>query len=109
MSTDAVDLRRGHDGLITLVRERYGADPYSGTLYVFWGRRMDRVKILAFHAGGFIVYYKRLERGRFTMPVVAPDADRIVVDGATLTMILDGVDVRTIKRARLWNPPRKGT
>jgi transposase len=64
LATESIDLRRGHDGLVTLVRSLWKADPYSGTLFVFFGRRMDRVKVLFFSAGGFVVYYKRLERGR---------------------------------------------
>ena len=107
MSVAPIDLRRGHDGLVTLVRGSCGADPYSGELYVFFGRRMDRVKILFFSAGGFVVYYKRLERSRFTLPQVPVGADRVVVDAATLTMLLDGVDVRSIKRAPQWKPPKK--
>ena len=59
MAVAPIDLRRGHDGLITLVRQRCGGDPYSGELYVFFGRRMDRVKILFFSAGGFVVYYNQ--------------------------------------------------
>ncbi len=105
MAIEPIDLRRGHDGLITMVRERGDGDPYSGALYCFFGRRMDRVKILYFNAGGFVVHYKRLERGRFTLPQVPPGADRVVIDGATLTMLLDGVDLRSIKRVPRWNPP----
>jgi transposase len=52
LAVEPVDLRRGHDGLVSLVRERWRADPYGGTLFVFYGRRMDRVKILFFNAGG---------------------------------------------------------
>ena len=50
---------------------------------------------------------KRLERRRFTLPQVAPGADHVVVDGTTLAMLLDGIDVRAIKRTRLWEPPKK--
>ncbi|MFI5301445.1 MAG: IS66 family insertion sequence element accessory protein TnpB [Polyangiales bacterium] len=107
MSVEPIDLRRGHDGLVTLVRERYRADPYSGELYMFFGRRRDRVKILFFSAGGFVLYYKRLERGRFTMPEVPVGADRFVVDAATLAMLLDGVDIRSIKRTPQWEPRKK--
>src|ERR1019366_5801756 len=45
LATEPVDLRRGHDGLVTLVRTLWRADPYSGTLFVFFGRRRDRVKV----------------------------------------------------------------
>ncbi len=106
LATKPVDLRRGHDGLVTLVRTMWRADPYDGTLFVFFGRRMDRVKILCFSAGGFVVYYKRLERARFTMPPVPGDATEIVLDAPSLAMLLDGVDLRAIKRAPRWEPAR---
>ena len=107
LAVEPIDLRRGHDGLVTLVRERWRADPYDGTLFVFYGRRMDRVKILFFSAGGFVLYYKRLECGRFSMPRVADGASQVVLDAASLTMLLDGVDLRAVRRARLWEPQKR--
>lgn len=104
LATEPIDLRRGHDGLVTLVRERWRADPYSGQLFVFLGRRMDRVKVLFFSAGGFVVYYKRLERGRFTLPKVPDGATQVALDAASLTMLLDGIDLRAVRRAALWEP-----
>lgn len=106
LATEPVDLRRGHDGLVTLVRSLWRADPYSGTLFVFFGRRRDRVKVLFFSAGGFVVYYKRLERGRFCMPHVPEAASQIVLDAASLAMLLDGVDLRAVRRAPRWEPAR---
>ncbi len=106
LATEPVDLRRGHDGLITLVRSLWQADPYSGTLFVFFGRRRDRVKVLFFSAGGFVVYYKRLERGRFCMPQVPAAASHVALDAASLAMLLDGVDLRAVKRAPRWEPAR---
>jgi transposase len=106
LASAPVDLRRGHDGLVTLVRSLWKADPYSGTLFVFFGRRMDRVKILFFCAGGFVLYYKRLERGRFSMPRIPDGASQVVLDSASLTMLLDGVDLRAVKRAPRWEPAR---
>ena len=104
LASEPIDLRRGHDGLVTLVRSLWRADPYSGTLFVFFGRRMDRVKILFFSAGGFVVYYKRLERGRFSMPRIPEGASQVVLDSASLTMLLDGVDLRAVRRAPMWQP-----
>ena len=103
----ATELRRGHDGLVTLVRSLWKADPYSGTLFVFFGRRQDRVKVLFFSAGGFVVYYKRLEGGRFTMPRIPEGASKVVLDPASLAMLLDGVDLRAVRRAPLWQPATK--
>lgn len=104
LAPEPVDLRRGHDGLVTLVRQKWRADPYSGQLFVFFGRRMDRVKVLFFSAGGFVVYYKRLERGRFTMPHVPAGATHVTLDAASLTMLLEGVDLRAVRRTSLWQP-----
>lgn len=104
LATEPIDLRRGHDGLVTLVSELWKADAYSGTLFVFFGRRMDRVKVLFFSAGGFVLYYKRLERGRFSMPRVPEGASQVVLDPASLAMLLDGVDLRAVRRAPMWKP-----
>ena len=107
LATEPTDLRRGHDGLVTLVRALWKADPYSGTLFVFFGRRMDRVKVLFFSAGGFVVYYKRLERGRFAMPRIPKDASQVVLDATSLAMLLDGVDLRAVHRPPMWRPTTK--
>jgi transposase len=104
LATEPVDLRRGHDGLVTLVRSLWKADPYSGTLFVFLGRRRDRAKVLFFSAGGFVIYYKRLERGRFSMPPIASGATQVVLDPLALSMLLDGVDLRAVRRAAMWQP-----
>jgi len=106
LATEPIDLRRGHDGLVTLVRTLWNADPYIGTLFVFFGRRMDRVKVLFFSAGGFVVYYKRLEKNRFAMPRVPENASQIVLDAASLTMLLDGIvsDAASCGARRCGNP-----
>lgn len=107
LATEPVDLRRGHDGLVTLVRTLWNDDPYCGTLFVFFGRRSDRIKVLFFSAGGFVVYYKRLEQGRFRLPKVKEGADSIALTSAELTMLLDGVDLRSVTRLRAWSPLSK--
>jgi transposase len=104
LASQPVDLRRGHDGLCALVRGTFGLDPYSGQLFVFVGRRRDRVKILFWDHGGFVVYYKRLARGRFRMPTIAVDADRVMLDGTELTMLLGGFDLARTRRQETWRP-----
>lgn len=101
-----VDLRRGHDGLCAIVRSQWKLDLFGGHLFVFVGRRADRCKILFWDRGGFVLYYKRLERGRFRMPRVPADATSVKIDAIELAMLLDGIDVVTVKRARRWEPPQ---
>ena len=104
LAVEPVDLRRGHDGLCALVRSRYQLDPYTGHLFAFVGRRGDRIKILYWDRGGFVLVYKRLERGRFRLPHVTADAASVMLDAASLTMLLGGVDLRTVHRAATWEP-----
>jgi transposase len=97
-------MRRGHDGLLALVRAMDLADPYSGHLSAFLGRRADRCKVLYWHRGGFVVSYKRLERGRFRLPSFSQDPQSVVLDATELTMLLDGIHVRRVRRPELWKP-----
>jgi transposase len=106
MATEPVDLRRGHDGLVTLVRTLWNEDPYGGTLFVFLGRRRDRIKVLFFRTGGFVLVYKRLERGRFTLPEIAAGENRVSMAQGELAMLLDGVDLKSVSRALTWSPSK---
>jgi hypothetical protein len=62
LTAEPIDLRRGHDGLVAIVRNDWKMNPYEGHLYVFFGRRLDRVKILVWDRNGFVLHYKRLSR-----------------------------------------------
>ena len=62
------DLRRGIDGLASLVQQQFELDPFSNTLFLFCGRRRDRIKGLYWEGNGFILLYKRLESGSFQWP-----------------------------------------
>jgi transposase len=107
LASEPVDLRRGHDGLSALVRTRFSMDPLDGHLFVFVGRRRDRVKLLFWDRGGFVLYYKRLAQGRFRMPVIPDSADRVVLDGTELAMLLGGFDLAKSRRLAAWTPARE--
>lgn len=69
------DLRRGIDGLAQSIHAKYDLDPYDeGTLFLFCGRRSDRIKALLWEGDGFLLLYKRLERGRFEWPRTSDEA-----------------------------------
>jgi transposase len=103
LATQAVDMRRGHDGLCALIRGRFDLDPYCGKVFVFVGKRSDRIKAIFWDTGGFVLYYKRLSRGRFQVPVPAPGADHVLLDSTELSMLLGGFDLRT-RRIVAWEP-----
>jgi transposase len=99
-------MRRGFDGLAAMVTER-GQDVFSGHLFVFLSKRRDRVKILGWDRGGFVLWYKRLERGTFRLPIIPKDADTLQIDAGQLAMLIDGVDLKHVRRNRVWQPPAK--
>jgi len=105
LASEPVDMRCGHDGLFAIVRS-WGLDPFSGDLYGFIGKRRNRAKILVWHRGGFVLVYKRLEKGRFRIPSVTGGSNRAVLDATELTMLLDGIDLSRVKRPSLWSPPQ---
>ena len=90
------DMRKGFDGLAALVQTQINADPFSGQLFVFRGRRGDRVKALWWDGDGLCLYAKRLERGRFVWPQ-AQDGT-VHLTSAQLSMLLEGIDWRRPER-----------
>lgn len=68
------DLRRGIEGLATMIRYKYKLDPYEkNVLFLFCGRKSDRIKGLLWEGDGFLLLYKRLERGSFSWPRTTDD------------------------------------
>ena len=62
------DLRRGIDGLAGLVKSEFDLDPFQEALFLFCGRRRDRIKALYWEGNGFVLLYKRLEQGVYQWP-----------------------------------------
>lgn len=105
LAVEPVDGRKGFNGLIEIVRNQQGRDVYSGHLFAFLGRRRDLVKILAWQRGGFVLHIKRLERGRFVLPPRPGAGGELELDATALAMLLDGIDLRKIRRRPTWEPP----
>ena len=87
---DHCDMRKGAYSLAALVKQS-GLDPHSGDLFVFLSRREDRVKILAYATGGFILWYKTLEKGRFKRPELNSGEKRLALEAGQLMMLLEPV------------------
>ncbi|WP_237079829.1 IS66 family transposase [Myxococcus xanthus] len=105
LATGPVDMRKSIDGLMALVPTAWGEDVYSGHLFAFVSRRGDRIKVLTWSRGGFVLLYKRLETGRFRLPPVDAGAQVVHLDATQLAMLLDGIDVAQVRRQPAWTPP----
>lgn len=103
VAAEATDLRRGFDGLSALTRSVIGADPMSGHLFVFLNRRRNRVKILVWDRTGYLLLYKRLERGTFRIASAPRIGMRHVeMDAGELALMLEGLDLRSARRQKRW-------
>jgi transposase len=100
LCTSPTDMRKGFDTLAALVKEFLGQDPLSGHLFLFVGRAKDRLKILYWDADGFALWYKRLEEGTFRMPRAGSDDASVELKASELAMMLEGIDLRSIKRGK---------
>jgi transposase len=81
------NLRLGIDGLSCLVKEQFNLDPFvSGNLFLFCGRRSDRIKGLVWEEDGFLLLYKRLEAGRFQWPRASNEVADITPEQYTWLM-----------------------
>ena len=90
LSLAPCDMRKGFDGLSAQVRNILQLDPFSGAVFLFRGRRGDRLKALVWDGSGLCLYAKRLERGKFVWPRAHEGALRL--SAAQLAMLLEGLN-----------------
>lgn len=102
VARDPVDFRKSIDGLAAVCELVLREQPLDGTLFLFANRRRDAVKGLVWTHGGFLMLYKRLERGRFRWPKV--DGDRGAITPAELAALMEGIDLSKARRLGRWNP-----
>jgi transposase len=105
LGVQPVDMRKGFDTLAALVSDVLRADPLSGHLFVFRSKRADRVKLLYWAGDGFAIWYKRLESGTFRFPQAAEGQASLTISATDLAMLLDGVDLASVKRRRRYRLP----
>lgn len=98
MALGAVDMRRGFDGLSLYVQEALRRDPYSGHLFLFRGKRGDRIKVLYADGNGLCLFAKRLDKGRFLWPRLAAENGVVTLTPGQLAYLLEGLDWRAPER-----------
>lgn len=129
LATEPTDMRKGFDGLFALVENVIREDPFSGHLFVFRNQRRDRLKVLWWDRDGLAIFYKRLERGSYQFPtdVSASSVSTSSSAGASkpsntigsslrceiradeLALLLDGIDLGSVKRRKRYQRPESNT
>lgn len=103
VATERVDGRKGIDGLSTLVRSHFAEDPLSGTMFVFFSRRADRVRVLYWDRDGYVLITKRLEKGTYRLPWRS-ERGGVILEAAELLLVLEGIELGGAKRRARWLP-----
>ena len=110
LCTQDTDMRRSFDSLRGIIRRAMHLDPLSGGLFLFKNKRGDRIKVIYWDADGFAMWYKVLQRGTFQFPDLQNFSSAgLEIDASTLRMILDGIDLSTIRRRERYRPERVDT
>jgi transposase len=100
VAVEAVDMRKGFEGLYGLVHDRLCHDPLSGHLFLFTNKTKTRLKALVWDGSGLWVCSKRLEKGRFRWPT-AEGRHSVTMRSEELAMLVNGLDVKQA-RQRNW-------
>ena len=96
------DLRKGIDGLATIIQGQLNLDPFSKSLFLFCRRRCDRIKGLLWEGDGYLLLYKRLDNGRFQWPRNETEA-RLLTAQQT-RWLLEGLSIEQSKAIKAGKP-----
>ena len=95
------DLRCGIDGLTSIVEHQFELDPFTNTLFLFCGRRRDRIKALLWEENGFLLLYKRLEQGGYNWPRTGDEAKEL--SPQQYRWLLEGLNIEQPKALKPVN------
>ena len=96
------DMRTGLNSLVPFVQQNFGIDPYSSSLFLFCGKRCDRLKALLWEPDGFVLLYKRLDNGRYQWPRNAREVKPLTWE--QFTWLMQGLN---IEQPRAIRPGRR--
>ena len=110
-ATAPTDMRKSFNGLVGIVEKELGQQVEAGGLFLFFSRRRNAVKVLFFTGDGLAIFYRRLERGTFELPSVAAQgtAKGIELKLSELALILEGIELASVKRRKRWSASKPVT
>ena len=104
--TGYTDMRKQLDGLIDIIQYSFRLDPYSNSLFLFCGKRADRIKAVHYEGDGFCLFYKRYENGRLQWPRTGEEAR--LISHQQLRWLLEGLSPEQPRAVRKWEPTKPG-
>lgn len=96
----ACDMRKSFNALVGLVKNELGREPLNGEVYVFLNRTRSFIKLLHWEDGGFVLYYKRLEQGTFTVP--SKEGANSAISWPELVLMIEGIEVKSYRQKQRY-------
>jgi transposase len=98
-------MRKGFDSLSGMVTSQMNSNALSGSLFIFFNRKHNQVKLLLWEGDGFALYHKRLERGTYELPDCNNSNLSVSISGQQLQLILQGISLRSVRRRKRYQHP----
>lgn len=89
-------MRKGFDGLCGLVTNQLNRSVFDGGVYIFINKQRNQIKLLCWEPGGIVLYHKRLERGRFSVPDLTQSSG--VLKWPDLVLIVEGIELGSVRK-----------
>ena len=96
------DMRKSFDSLSGIVKSQMQRDPLSGEVYIFINKRRNRIKLLHWEQGGFVLYYKRLEKGTIELPANKTGSLSYQLYWTELVMMIEGISIEKTKKRKRY-------
>ena len=97
---EPTDMRKSFDGLSGLILRTHDKAPTNTSVFIFINKQRNKMKLLHWTGGGFVLYYKRLEEGSFELPQYDMDASLILLNYTKIVMLIDGISILNIKKRK---------
>jgi transposase len=99
----ACDMRKSFNGLCGLVQNDLQTNPSNGNVYIFINKFRNKIKLLHWQNGGFVLYYKRLESGTFELPQYDVTVKSLGLTYVQLVLLIDGISIAHIDRKKRYD------
>ena len=105
LATEPTDMRKGFDALCGVAQQHMNSNVLKGGVYIFINRKRNQIKLLTWEGDGLAIYYKRLEKGVYDLPVIATDNASASIDVLQLQLILQGIVLKSVQKKKRFVLP----
>ena len=95
-------MRKGFDSLSGVVASQMSGNVLSGSIFIFFNKKRNQVKLLLWEGDGFALYYKRLEKGTFELPDFDDENMSVLISNQQLQLILQGISLKSIRKRKRY-------